>query len=254
MRNLNGLLILPLAALLSACAPPAYQPVTPAADSSLLVVRGEGRVEVAPDQLQLRLGVETAATEADQALTDNNRQMAAVLAQLTELGIGKEEISTGQFQIRPDWSLPPRPTPANWQRQIVGYRVSNELLIKTTRVELAGRLLAVAQAAGANQIGGLQFTLADPEPSRLQAIALATRQAIREAETLAQAAGVKLGAVQSLTLDSSGGTPGPQVMMAEARMASADAVPVESGKVEVKAGVSLVYRLQVAPEPAGGLK
>lgn len=243
--------VLVLMTTLCACAPRSIH--LRAADSTLpqLVVRGEGRVEVVPDQLRLRLEVVTEASDADQALSENNRRMAAVMKTLAEIGISGAEMATGQFQIRPEWSLPPRPTPASWQRQIVGYRVSNELLIKTTRVELAGRLLAAAQQAGANQIGGLQFALADPEEQRQKAIALATKQAIREARTLAQAAGVSLGPVRSLTLDNSGGAPGPQVVMAAARTASADAVPLAAGKVEISARVSIVYLLAVEKTPAG---
>ncbi len=208
-----------------------------------LVVRGEATVEAAPDQLQLRLGVVTQDADAELALSSNSERMQAVMDSLAQIGIVREELATGQFQVRPEWSLPPRPTPANWQREIVGYRVSNELLIATTRVKLAGKLLAATQRAGANQVGGLQFTLADPQEQKQRAIALATERAIRQAQTMAAAAGVKLGPVQSLTLDSPGGVPGPQLMMAEARMASADTVPVAAGKVEVSAAVTLVYRL-----------
>ncbi|MCK4623462.1 MAG: SIMPL domain-containing protein [Desulfuromonadales bacterium] len=234
--------ILLLALLLCSCGPHSFKYEAANSSPPQLVVRGEGRVEVTPDKLQLRLGVVTEASEADQALTENNQRMSAVMAMLADIGIVADEMATGQFQIRPEWSLPPRPTPANWQRHIVGYRVSNELWIVTTRVALAGRLLAAAQQAGANQVGGLQFTLADPEAHRQRAITLATAQAVREAQTLAAAAGVTLGPVQSLTLDSPSGSPKPQ-LMTEARFAGADAVPVAAGKVEVKAAVLIVYRL-----------
>ena len=229
--------------LLTACGPRNFNYGT--ADSALpqLQVRGEGTVEATPDLLQLRLGVVTQDYDADAALSSNSERMRAVMATLREIGVPADEVATGQFQIRPEWSIPPRPTPASWQREIIGYRVSNELLIATTRVELAGKLLAVSQRAGANQIGGLQFTLADPTEHQQQAIRLATEKAIGQAQTMAAAAGVTLGPLQSLILESAGGVPGPQLMMAEARMASADSVPVTAGKVEVSAAVRLVYRL-----------
>lgn len=252
MRLTFLLLLFPL---LSACLPAqmntAVVPPAPTVPSTpaQLQVRGEGKVEVVPDQLQMRLGVVTQAADADQAMVENNQRMAAVMKMLDEIGIARENMATGQFQVRPEWSLPPRPTPANWEREIIGYRISNDLLISTTRVELAGRLLAVAQKAGANQVGGLQFSLADPEAHRQEAIRIATRKAVREAETLASAAGVQLGRVISLNLDSSRGMPQPQLMMAEARTASADSVPIAAGKVEVSASVSLIYALRDADQP-----
>lgn len=253
------LLFVPLLVLLlSSCAPQGYavptaavataeptaEPTAVPSDPARLTVRGEGNIEVAPDLLQLRLGVLTHQPSADAALAENSRRMAAIMAQLAAIGIATDEMATGQFQVRPEWSLPPRPTPANWQRKIVGYRVINELLIATPRVELAGRLLTTSQQAGANQIGGLQFTLADPADARQQAIARATKNALRQAETMATAAGVKLGAIKSMSLDSPGGRPQPQLMVAEARMASADSVPVAAGKVEISAAVTMVFQLQ----------
>lgn len=212
-----------------------------------LLVSGDASVDAVPDQLKLRLGVLTQQADADAAMAENTQRMTAVIAQLKELGITEAELSTGQFKVRPEWSRPPRPTPADWQRNIVGYQVSNELRIETTRVDLAGKLLSLTQQAGANQIGGLQFGLADPTEHRQQAIEMATAQAMRKAETMAAAAGVKLGAVQSMTLDSPGHQPKP-MMMAEARMASADAVPVAAGRVAVAASVTMIYRLEALLE------
>jgi len=213
------------------------------------VVQADGQVKVNPDQLQMKLGVVTEAAEAGLALEQNNQRMAAVMQMLAEIGIGAEEMATGQFQIRPEWSRPPRPTPANWQREIVGYRVSNELVVTSTQVDLAGKLLGLAQQAGANQIGGLQFDLADPTAAQQRAIEIATKKALRKAQAMAAAADVTLGEVQSLSLNSTGGAQ-PNFMLAEARAASADAVPVATGKVEVGASVTVVYTLAAPAEPS----
>jgi uncharacterized protein YggE len=94
-------------------------------------------------------------------------------------------------------------------------------------------------------VGGLVFALAEPADHREEAIARATRRAMRKAQTLAEAAGVKLGAIQSLTLDQAA-APGPfprMEMMAARAGEMADAVPVNAGNVEVRAGVTLVYRI-----------
>lgn len=208
-----------------------------------LVVQAQGQVAATPDQLQMRLGVITEAAQAGTALEQNNQRMNSMMQGLNQVGITDDELATGQFQIRPEWSRPPRPTPANWQREIVGYQVSNELLVTTTKVELAGKLLGLAQQAGANQIGGLQFGLADPTSEQQKAIEIATAKAIRKAETMAAAAGVKLGAIQSITLNPSFAAPQPRMMMAEASLASADSVPVTAGTVDVAATVKIVYQI-----------
>lgn len=249
-RLLTGFLLL---FLLSACVQPAVQSSPPGEEKSFqrmtpfarLTVHGEAKVEVPPDQLRLRLSVVTSNADSDLAMEENNRQMYGLIGTLQSLGLGEDDYRTGQFQTRPEWSRPPRPAPANWQRSIVGYTVSNELLIKTDQVDLAGKLLAAAQQAGANQIGGLTFALAEPADHREEAIALATRRALLKAETLAAAAGVELGPIQSLTLDQAAAPgPMPRMAMMEAKVgAAADAVPVNAGNVEVRAGVTVVFRI-----------
>ncbi len=248
MKNILTLLAILL--LFTACTPQTIQLQVDKQDKlpPLLTVKAEGLVKVNPDQLQLRLGVITEDKDAGAALSRNNQRMATVMGMLQEIGIGETERGTGQFQIAPEWSRPPRPTPANWEPAIIGYQVSNEVLINTTQVELAGKLLALAQQAGANQIGGLQFGLADPEAHRQRAIEIATVRAGEKAETLAKAAGIKLAGVQSISLDSSSPFPQPRMMLAEARAASTESVPVAAGQVEVSASVTIVYRLAESAE------
>jgi len=166
------------------------------------------------------------------------------MTMLNDLGLDRKELATGQFQIQPQWSQPPRPTPANWQREIVGYRVSNDLWIRTTRIDLAGRLLGLAHLSGVNQVGNLQFTIADRDNYQQQAMTLATQKALRQAQVLATAAGAELGIILSLTLDTPSGFSGASPLMAEARMLTAtDAVPVTPGNVDIQAIVTIIFEL-----------
>ncbi len=246
-RFLPGLLLL---FVLSACMPHPFHPerslvaAAPAQTPKQLRVQAEGRVEATPDQLRLRLGVITEAAEAGQAVNENNQRMTTVMAMLDDLGLERKELATGQFQIQPQWSQPPRPTPANWQREIVGYRVTNDMWVHTTRIDLAGKLLGLAYQSGVNQVGNLQFTLADQDKYQQQAMALATQKALRQAQVLATAAGAQLGAIISLTLDTPGGFSGPSSLMTDARMmAAADAVPVTPGNVDIQATVTIIFEL-----------
>jgi len=245
-RFLFGLLLL---FVLSACMPHPFHPErgpvvpVPGQTPQQLRVQAEGRVEATPDQLRLRLGVITEAAEAGQAVNENNQRMTGVMKMLADLGLDQKDLATGQFQIQPQWSQPPRPTPANWQREIVGYRVSNDLWIRTTRIDLAGKLLGLAHQSGVNQVGNLQFTIADQDIYQQQAMTLATQKALRQAQVLATAAGAELGAILSLTLDTPGAFSGASPLMAEARVMTTDAVPVAPGNVEIQATVTIIFEL-----------
>lgn len=240
-KSLIGGLVL---MLLAACGPHVYRSGTVNQSLPQLTVQAEATVKARPDMLQMRLGVVTEALSADDALAENNLRMQSLMGMLENIGLTSAEYATGQFQIRPEWSVPPRPTPANWRREIVAYRVSNDLVVETGKIELAGDLLGLAQKSGANQVGGLQFGLADPEKYRQQAIAEATRTARLRAQTLAEAAGARLGPIVSLSFNAFGAYPAPRLMKMEGAMAAdAAAVPVAAGNVDVQAGVSIVYRL-----------
>ncbi|MFA5515209.1 MAG: SIMPL domain-containing protein [Desulfuromonadales bacterium] len=209
-------------------------------------VSGQVEMRVAPDRLRLSIGVVTQAATAEQALQENNRRIRAVTAALREAGLGEDEMATGQFRVEPRWSSrPPRPE-TEWEPKIVGYTVTNSLDLKTTRLPLAGKLIAAAGVAGANQIGALEFDLADPQQHRAEAIRGATANARADAAALAQAAGVRLVRVLSLNLDQPPSAPMRIGMERYAMKAMADEPVIAPGEVTVRAGVNLVY--EVAPE------
>ncbi|MBE0598519.1 MAG: SIMPL domain-containing protein, partial [Desulfuromonadales bacterium] len=127
------------------------------------------------------------------------------------------------------------------------YMVVNTLKIRSSRLELAGKLIAAATEAGANEVGSLHFDLADPRQHRAEAIRQATAQARADAGSLAGAAGVRLVRVLSLHLDQESAQPLPMARFKTAEMAMTDAAPVIApGEVTVRATVQMVY--EVGPE------
>jgi uncharacterized protein YggE len=234
--------LLALSLVLTACVPP--QPIAALKETTQLSVRGEAIIRVVPDQVEMFLEAVTTAETADEALRENNTAIAKLQQLLAAEGLSPGDYHTRQFSIQPQWSNPPRPAPANWTPQIVGYRVTNGLQIATARIELAGRLLALGPQAGVNRAGNLKFVLADPEVAQRQAIAAATESARQRAETLAQAAGVKLGQLLEAAVEASG-FGGQPLMMAEMNSARAaqSSVPLSAGEVEVSAAVQLRYAI-----------
>jgi uncharacterized protein YggE len=206
-----------------------------------LTVRGEARLEIPADQARLNLAVITTADDAESALQQNNARLRAVEKELTAAGLEKNEYHTGQFAIRPDWSPRPHDAKPDWKPAIVGYTVTNSIEVKTVRLTAVGRLIEAAARAGADNIQNLTFDLADPASHRDAAIAAATSNARGEALALAAAADVRLGPVLSLDLEPAGTPPRPRVMRMAAEAAT---VPITPGNVEIRAGVTVVYRIE----------
>jgi uncharacterized protein YggE len=218
-----------------------------------LTVRGEAILYVPADQLNLRIGVVTAAETAEAGLGENTEKMDRVVKALQQVGLTQGEYETSQFQIQPRWSPRPRQAPAEWRPEIVGYSVTNSLNIRTRKLELAGKLIGAAAKAGANEIGAILFDLADPRQYRDDAIEAATANAIADARSLAGAASVRLLRVLSLTLDQAVATPVKVQAGAYAERAAlamdAPAPHMTSGDVTVRAHVLLVYQIDGLIEP-----
>ncbi len=216
-------------------------------DVPRLTVRGEAVLHKPADQLRVRVGVVTQAAEATAAVKENSRRMADVVAAITKAGLDKTEYETGRFSIRPLYSRRPRQADAQWVRQIIGYEVNNTLAIRTKKLALAGKLIEVANEAGANSVDDIRFDLADPRTHRAEAIDAATANARSDAAVLSRAAEVRLVRIISIQLGNSGYRP-PMPTMARAEgMAAAVALapPIQPGDVTVQASVTIVY--EIAP-------
>lgn len=215
-------------------------------DTTKLTVRGDAELTRPADQVHLRIGVVTEAEEAAAALEENTTRMNAVIRAVTKAGLTEEEYETGRFQIRPKYSRRPRQVPPDWKPQIVGFEVTNDLRIKTTRIDLAGKLIGTANAAGANSVDVAGFGLEDPRKYRAEAVATATRHAIDDARTLADAASLELVRILHISLDSQPvQAPVTQMAMQARAMSDVGAPPITPGDVTIRAYVTIVY--EIAP-------
>jgi uncharacterized protein YggE len=216
--------------------PPAG-PARPPAPS--ISVTGSGAVSGRPDTTEVTAGVITQATTAARALAQNSAVVEKVLKAVVTLGIAEKDIQTSSVNVVPQRrqgrqeAYPP---------DIVGYEVSNQLRVKVRDLAILGRLLDELVSQGANNLGGIRFSVAEPAPLLDQARAKAVADARRKAEVYATAAGVKLGRVLSIR-ESAAVVPrfeGFQAM----RTIAPSAVPVAPGEQEFEASVGITYAIE----------
>lgn len=213
----------------------------PSAVAATVAVSGEGQLQVAADLGLFNLTVESEDREAEAALKANTRAMERVRQALAKQGMEEGEVSTGGFSIRPQWTPRPRAAEPDWRPQIIGYVVSNRLSVETERLDKVGPWIQAATEVGATEVGQLRFSLVDSGAARSRAIAQAVHQARRDAEAASQAAGVELGALQSLRVDGADFRPLQPRMEMAVRTLGADAPSITPGEVEVKARVEMVF-------------
>ncbi len=203
----------------------------------IIAVSGEGRVAAKPDLATISLGVTQEARTARQAVDANSAAMRSVFERLTALNIEDRDIQTSNLNVSPVWD---QFNSGSGPRRIVGFTATNLLTVRIRDLASLGDVLDQLLDGGANTFNSLRFGLQDAEPVRDEARVLAVQAARKKAELYAEAAGVTLGPLISLT---EGGSGGPQpIARMEAAFAS-DAMPVASGELSIAASVSMVFTI-----------
>ena len=188
-----------------------------------------GEVKVAPDQATINFGVVTEAPTAQEAMAQNAQQMTRVVAALRRAGIAERDIQTSGLNL----SAP----------KLRGYQASNRVTVTIQDLGKVGTTADAVVTAGVNQIDGIAFGLKDPKAAEDQARVLAVRALQDKARLYAQALGVDLGPVRSLT-EGGGYTPEvrPQAMYARVAMdAGGASTPVSAGELTVRIDISGTY-------------
>jgi uncharacterized protein YggE len=180
----------------------AQSPQNPVADARI-VVTGEGHVSVAPDYAAISAGVVSRARTAGEAAEANAKSMAAVINALTDSGIARNDIQTLQYSLAPVYAAP---QPGSEQK-LTGFSVSNRLNVKIRDIGKAGAVLDKLVAAGATDIGNVEYQHSNSSALLDQARQAAMADARRKAELYAKAADLALGVVAFVSEDAGSAAP-----------------------------------------------
>ena len=205
----------------------------------VVVVSGHGEAAARPDQTSIMVGVESQASTAAAALADNNKKMAALIAAVKQAGVADKDVRTTSFQVFPYYTE----SKTNPQQAVLaGYRVVNEVTVRSKNVAGLGALLDKLVSVGANQIRGVTFEIADDTALKVDARKRAMEDAEKRARQLAELAGASLGPVHDVreTQGGVGPLPHTRMMMAEAKQS----VPMEAGESVVAVDVEAAWTLR----------
>lgn len=204
------------------------------AGSPGITARGVGQVTGTPDKATIDLAVATRSPNAQAALDQNNQQSGAMREQLKAKGVADADVRTSRLSVDPTFD--------DAGRRITGYQVTNQVTVTIRDIARAGEIIdAAAQAAGDSvRVQSLSFSIDDDSALLAEARTAAVRKAQEQAKQLAEAAGVSLGTIRSITETSSGPQP-PTPYAADA--AARQAVPISPGTQQLSVGVEIVYEI-----------
>lgn len=229
--------------------PGSSRPAAPATDEtrsrarvaeSLLSVQGSATASRTPDQAVVTLGVMFTDESSSAAQHRVNTSMERVIDAIQKLGIPDAKMQSSQVSLNANIDYR-----ANGEQRVKGYTASNNVRITLDKPTDASRVIDAGLAAGANTLQGVYFTLKNEGEAKREALRGAAREAREKANALAEALGVRIVALREVSEE---GAPVRPLIMARAATfgVAADAsapTPVESGEIEVRASVTLVYEI-----------
>lgn len=200
-----------------------------------ITVHGIGRVTLTPDTAGLSVGVMSQAASAAKAQADASAAMTRIIAALKKLGIADKDLVTQVVGLSPNYVYPP----GGGNPTITGYVANQNLAVKVRQIDQTGPVIDAAVAAGANTVGGISFSVANPAAATDQARQAAVADARTRAQTLAKAANVTLGAAIAITETSSPETPIPYA----ADKSAGSATPIQVGTTDVVVDVEVTFAI-----------
>jgi hypothetical protein len=227
------------AVLLSACGQIEAQGVTSTSERYIRV-SGSGEVAVVPDIAYINIGVHSEAEDVTSALEANNTQAAELTEALKAEGIEEKDIQTANFNVYPQTRYDNMGQPVG-----TSYVVDNTVYVTVRDLANLGKMLDTAISAGANNIYGISFDIADKETVLAQARELAIKDAEAKAQSVAEVAGVTLG--QILSIDVSTPTYNQPYFgygMGGGTSRVETSVPVSAGQIVVSYTATLNYAIE----------
>ncbi|HWJ69278.1 MAG TPA: SIMPL domain-containing protein [Sphingobium sp.] len=239
------LLLAATAAVMAPAMAPAQQPgaapMVPASGPLLSLSVSES-VESAPDMATINTGVQTSALAAKDAMALNAAQMDKLIAALLKGGIDRKDIQTSGINLSPRYDYSNRKEGEG--PRFLGYEASNQLTVQVRKLDKAGELVDAMVTAGATNINGPSFGIAEPDKLLDQARTKALKTAQARADLYAQATGHR--GAKLIAISEGGGFQPPMPVLAMRAM-SAEAAPqtkIEPGQVSSTISLNVQYVLE----------
>jgi len=203
--------------------------------TTTLNLSSQGEVRIKPDIVILSLGVSTEAATAQAATAAASQKVNAVVQALRAAGVAQKDIQTQYVQLTPRYS-----DQSNAARQIVAHQAFSAVTATVRDMDRAGPLLDLAVAAGANQVQGVRFGLADPSIPERQARDQALHALQDQAAQVAGVLGYRVVRLVSVNAQAYSTPVTVERRIAEPMAAGAR---IEPGELTVRAGANGVFEL-----------
>jgi uncharacterized protein YggE len=159
-----------------------------------LVVQADGTYEADPDLATMSFHIFSQEKELKKAYAAAEQSMQRISTLAASNGIKKEDVSTGVLTVAPIYE-------GDRKKRARSYYVQGELVLHVHDFSKIGPILDGSVEDGVADFRSLEYSLADEESAKKQAVAEAMRRAIGRASIALEQKGQKLGGLRYMSLD-----------------------------------------------------
>lgn len=206
-----------------------------------ITVAGSGEAMAKPDVARVTLSVQTGPQpDAKTALNLLSQKFNAVVAAVKSNGVKDNDVKTVNLSVHPMYDY------VDGQQHLRGFEASESIEVKIRDLDKTGQVIVATTGAGVNQVGGIDFSIDDPDQLKIDAQEKAIKDADQKAKQLAKALGVSLGRVKTFSATTNDDVRPPMYASAALETKSSEPIapPVPPGTQNITATVSVTYELR----------
>jgi uncharacterized protein len=197
--------------------------------------------EIAPDETEISLAIETLSDTALTSQEDNKKLSNAVMNDLKLTGLTEEQIETNNYFIREEkqWNK------ESEKYETIGYKTINNMKITLNDLSKVGKIIDVAVEAGANKVNGINFTLSEETQKREKENALfeAGQYARTKGDKIANGLGVTIKGIHSISESSYNYTPSYYSYDMSATKGVEESTPISPEDVSMSTTITVQFEV-----------
>ncbi|WP_313807749.1 SIMPL domain-containing protein [Flavobacterium sp.] len=201
-----------------------------------IVVSGEGKIKVTPDQAVISVGVENTGNDAAEVKKKNDVAMDAIIKYLKGAKLPASDYQTKQVSLYKNY---------DYEKKKHYFQASQTISITLKDLSKYDAIMMGLIDAGANMIHGVEFKSSKVAQYESEARIKAVQNAKTKASDYAAALGQKMG--KAILVTDNSATYYPRPMYASMKVESDAGMPRETlavGEIEVTANVTINYALE----------
>jgi uncharacterized protein len=214
---------------------------TPPTREPFITVAGEGHVNVAPEYAEFFADVTTRA-ESLEATTRQHTERAAKAAAILR-GMAKQSVSVESSSFRLEQNRPAPQRAAGPKQAPPEYRAITTFALKVNQLASLNEAISAIAAAGLFEVRTIRYGIKDEERAIDDARRTAVKNARRQAEVYADAAGVTLGEILEI-FDGMAQNLGSEAAL---RSATPNVQVSPPATIPFRAGINIKWRIMSRP-------